>query len=147
MNLTELRKLILNSGFTLKELLKMKRNFITLYKDDPDVYDKYQSKTDCFCHYLLLIAEEIAMPLLFFTPTSLFIIAGMFFSDMAYGIPLMFSIYLFISISSSVYYSFSVRCHLITGSKLLVFYIRFKIKNKFQSLLSLSMSSIKSLTL
>ncbi|MFD0710205.1 hypothetical protein CE143_15230 [Photorhabdus luminescens] len=133
MNLTDLRKLILNSGFTLKELLKIKRNFITLYKDEPDVYDRYQNKTDCFCHYLLLIAEEVAMPLLFFTPIFLFIITGMFFSDMAYGIPLMFSIYLFISISSFFYYSFSVRCNLITGSKLLVFYIRFKIKNKFQS--------------
>ncbi|NRN30897.1 hypothetical protein [Photorhabdus heterorhabditis] len=128
MNLTDLRKLILNSGFTLKELLKMKRNFIMLYKDDPDVYDKYQSKTDCFCHYLLLIAEEVAMPLLFFTPIFLFIISGMFFSGKAYGIPLMFSIYLFILISSFIYYSLSVRCNLITGSKLLIFYIRFKIK-------------------
>ncbi|KAA1185246.1 hypothetical protein [Photorhabdus heterorhabditis] len=133
MNLTDLRKSILNSGFTLKELLKMKRNFIMLYKDDPDVYDKYQSKTDCFCHYLLLIAEEVAMPLLFFTPIFLFIISGMFFSEKAYGIPLMFSIYLFILISSFIYYSLSVRCNLITGSKLLIFYIRFKIKNKFQS--------------
>ncbi|OCQ52643.1 hypothetical protein Ppb6_01986 [Photorhabdus australis subsp. thailandensis] len=131
MNLIDLRKSILNSGFTLKELIKMKRNFIMLYKDDPDVYDKYQSKTDCFCHYLLLIAEEVAMPLLFFTPIFLFIISGMFFSGKAYGIPLMFSIYLFILISSFIYYSLSVRCNLITGSKLLIFYIRFKIKSKF----------------
>ncbi|CAQ83717.1 hypothetical protein [Photorhabdus asymbiotica] len=131
MNLTDLRKLILNSGFTLKELLKRKRNFIMLYKDDPDVYDKYQSKTDCFCHYLLLIAEEVAMPLLFFTPIFLFIISGMFFSNMAYGIPLMLSIYLFILISSFIYYSLSVSCNLITSSKLLIFYIRFKIKDKF----------------
>ncbi|WP_434524413.1 hypothetical protein [Photorhabdus asymbiotica] len=133
MNLTDLRKLILNSGFTLKELLKRKRNFIMLYKDDPDVYDKYQSKTDCFCHYLLLIAEDIAIPLIYLTAIYLFMITGMFFSDMAYGIPLMFSIYLFFAIFAFIYYSISVSCNLITGSKLLIFYIRFKIKNKFQS--------------
>ncbi|KOY60992.1 hypothetical protein AM629_16435 [Photorhabdus heterorhabditis] len=134
MNLTDLRKSILNSGFTLKELLKMKRNFIMLYKDDPDVYDKYQSKTDCFCHYLLLIAEYIAIPLIYLTPICLFMITGMFFSDMAYGIPLMTSIYLFFTIFSLIYYSFSVKCNPITGLKLAIFYIRFKIKNKFQSL-------------
>ncbi|MER2474901.1 hypothetical protein ABR965_21725 [Photorhabdus laumondii] len=131
MNLIDLRKLILNSGFTLKELLKIKRNFITLYKDEPDVYDKYQSKTDCFCHYLLLIAEEVAIPLIYLTPICLFMITGMFFSDMAYGIPLMTSIYLFFTIFFLIYYSFSVRCNPITGLKLATFYIRFKIKNKF----------------
>ncbi|WP_323838421.1 hypothetical protein [Photorhabdus africana] len=133
MNLIDLRKLILNSGFTLKELLKIKRNFIILYKDEPDIYDKYQSKTDCFCQYLLLIGEEIAIPLIYLTTIYLFMILGMFFSDMAYGVPLMFSIYLFFAISAFIYYSFSVSCNLITGSKLLIFYIRFKIKNKFQS--------------
>ncbi|MER2474902.1 hypothetical protein ABR965_21730, partial [Photorhabdus laumondii] len=122
MNLTDLRKLILNSGFTLKELLKMKRNFITLYKDDPDVYDKYQSKTDCFCHYLLLIAEEVATPLILLNSVCLFIISGMFFSDMAYGIPLMTSIYLFFKIFFLIYYGFSVRCNPITGLKLATFY-------------------------
>ncbi|KAA1185247.1 hypothetical protein F0L16_14875 [Photorhabdus heterorhabditis] len=131
MNLTDLRKLILNSGFTLKELLKIKRKFIMLYKDDPDVYDKYQSKTDCFCHYLLLIAEYIAIPLIYLTPICLFMITGMFFSDMAYGIPLMTSIYLFFTIFSLIYYSFSVKCNPITGLKLAIFYIRFKIKSKF----------------
>ncbi|AWK42683.1 MULTISPECIES: hypothetical protein [Photorhabdus] len=133
MNLIDLRKLILNSGFSLKELLKIKRNFIILYKDEPDIYDKYQSKTDCFCQYLLLIADEIAIPLIYLTTIYLFMILGMFFSDMAYGVPLMFSIYLFFAISAFIYYSFSVSCNLITGSKLLIFYIRFKIKNKFQS--------------
>ncbi len=67
MSLIDLRKLILNSGFTLKELLRIKRNFIILHKDDPDIYDKYQSKTDCFCQYLLLIADEIAIPLIYLT--------------------------------------------------------------------------------
>ncbi|EYU16067.1 hypothetical protein [Photorhabdus aegyptia] len=128
MNLTDLRKLILNSGFTLKELLKIKRSFIILHKDEPDVYDKYQSKTDCFCHYLLFIAEEVSLPLTFSTSVCLFIITGMFFSEMAYGIPLMSSIYLFFAISAFIYYSLSVSCNLITGSKLLIFYIRFKIK-------------------
>ncbi|MBS9433321.1 hypothetical protein [Photorhabdus hainanensis] len=131
MNLIDLRKLILNSRFTLKELLKIKRNFITLYKDEPDIYDRYQSKTDCFCHYLLLIAEEVAIPLIYLTPICLFMITGMFFSDMAYGIPLMTSIYLFFTIFFLIYYSFSVRCNPITGLKLATFYIRFKIKNKF----------------
>ncbi|MCW7549791.1 hypothetical protein OO184_18090 [Photorhabdus sp. APURE] len=131
MDLIDLRKLILNSGFTLKELLKIKRNFIVLHKDDPYIYDKYQSKTDCFCHYLLFIAEEVSLPLTFSTSVFLFIITGMFFSEMAYGIPLMSSIYLFFAISAFIYYSLSVSCNLITGSKLLIFYIRFKIKNKF----------------
>ncbi|MCA6221890.1 hypothetical protein [Photorhabdus antumapuensis] len=130
MDLTDLRKLILNSKFTLKELLKIKRNFITLYKDEPDIYDKYQSKTDCFCHYLLLIAEEVAIPLIYSTLINLFIISGMFFSGKAYGIPLMFSIYLFVLISSFIYYSLSVSCNLIIDSKLLILYIHFKIKNK-----------------
>ncbi|TDB56152.1 hypothetical protein C5468_00120 [Photorhabdus luminescens subsp. mexicana] len=62
MNLTDLRKLILNSGFTFKELIKIKRNFITLYKDEPDIYDKYQSKIDCFCHYLLFRSEQFPCP-------------------------------------------------------------------------------------
>ncbi|OWO83000.1 hypothetical protein B5C26_08380 [Photorhabdus luminescens] len=128
MNLTDLRKLILNSGFTFKELIKIKRNFITLYKDEPDIYDKYQSKTDCFCQYLLLIGEEIAIPLIYLTAIYLFMITGMFFSEMEYGIPLMLSIYLFFAISAFIYYSLSVSCNLITGSKLLIFYIRFKIK-------------------
>ncbi|CAQ83716.1 MULTISPECIES: hypothetical protein [Photorhabdus] len=131
MNLTDLRKLILNSGFTLRELLKIKRNFIMLYKDEPDVYDKYQSKTDCFCQYLLLIGEEIAIPLIYLTAIYLFMITGMFFSEMAYGIPLMLSIYLFFAIFAFIYYSLSVSCNLITGLKLATFYIRFKIKNKF----------------
>ncbi len=61
-------------------------------------------------------------------------ILGMFFSDMAYGVPLMFSIYLFFAISAFIYYSFSVSCNLITGSKLLIFYIRFKIKKQIKSL-------------
>lgn len=98
MNLTDLRKLILNSGFTLKELLKIKRNFIILYKDEPDIYDKYQSKTDCFCQYLLLIAEEVATPLILLNSVYLFIISGIFFSEKAYSIPLMTSIYLFFTI-------------------------------------------------
>ncbi|WP_434524414.1 hypothetical protein [Photorhabdus asymbiotica] len=131
MDLTDLRKLILNSGFTLKELLKRKRNFIMLYKDDPDVYDKYQSKTDCFCHYLLLIAEELATPLILLNSVCLFIISGMFFSEKAYNIPLMTSTYLFFTIFFLIYYSFSVRCNPITGLKLAILYIRFKIKNKF----------------
>ncbi|TNH44679.1 hypothetical protein [Photorhabdus luminescens] len=133
MNLTDLRKLILNSGFTFKELIKIKRNFITLYKDEPDIYDKYQSKTDCFCQYLLLIGEEIAIPLIYLAPVYLFIITGMFFSERTYSISLMSFIYLFFAIFAFIYYSLSVRCNLITGSKLLIFYIRFKIKNKFQS--------------
>ncbi|WP_072161978.1 hypothetical protein [Photorhabdus heterorhabditis] len=131
MNLTDLRKLILNSGFTLKELLKIKRSFLVLHKDDPYIYDKHQSKTDCFCHYLIFIAEEVSLPLTFSTPICLFIISGMYFSGKAYGIPLMFSIYLFFAISAFIYYSLSVGCNLITGSKLLIFHIRFKIKSKF----------------
>nr|WP_231849200.1 hypothetical protein [Photorhabdus asymbiotica] len=102
-----------------------------LYKDEPDVYDKYQSKTDCFCQYLLLIGEEIAIPLIYLTAIYLFMITGMFFSEMAYGIPLMLSIYLFFAIFAFIYYSLSVSCNLITGLKLATFYIRFKIKNKF----------------
>ncbi|WP_229008987.1 hypothetical protein [Photorhabdus laumondii] len=133
MNLIDLRKLILNNGFTLKELLKIKRSFLVLHKDAPHIYNKYQSKTDCFCHYLLFIAEEIAIPLLYLTPVYLFIITGMFFSEKTYSISLMSFIYLFFAISAFIYYSFSVSCNLITGSKLLIFYIRFKIKNKFQS--------------
>ncbi|WP_387689850.1 hypothetical protein [Photorhabdus sp. RM71S] len=128
MDLIDLRKLILNSGFTLKELLKIKRSFIILHKDAPGIYHKYQSRTDCFCHYLLFIADEVSLPLTFSTSVCLFIISGMFFSDMAYGIPLMSSIYLFFAISAFIYYSLSVSCNLITGSKLLIFYIRFKIK-------------------
>ncbi|KAA1185248.1 hypothetical protein F0L16_14880 [Photorhabdus heterorhabditis] len=131
MNLTDLRKSILNSGFTLKELLKIKRSFLVLHKDDPYIYDKYQSKTDCFCHYLLFIADEITLPIILLTSVYSFMITGMFFTGKAYGIPLMFSIYLFILISSFIYYSLSVSCNLITSSKLLIFYIRFKIKNKF----------------
>ncbi|TDB61695.1 hypothetical protein [Photorhabdus khanii] len=131
MNLTNLRKLILNSGFTLKELLKIKRNFILLYKDEPDIYDKYQSKTDCFCQYLLLIGEEIAIPLIYSTLINLFIISGMFFSGKAYGIPLMIFVYLSITISALFYFSYSVYCNFITGLKLAIFYVRFKIKNKF----------------
>nr|WP_231849201.1 hypothetical protein [Photorhabdus asymbiotica] len=99
-----------------------------LYKDEPDIYHKYQSRTDCFCHYLLLIAEELATPLILLNSVCLFIISGMFFSDMAYGIPLMSSIYLFFAISAFIYYSLSVSCNLITGLKLATFYIRFKIK-------------------
>ncbi|MGV7961909.1 hypothetical protein QPK13_12615 [Photorhabdus tasmaniensis] len=133
MNLTDLRKLILNSGFTLKELLKIKRNFIILYKDDPDTYDKYQSKTDCFCQYLLLIGEEIAIPLIYSTLINLFIISGMFFSGQAYGIPLMTFVYLSITTSALFYFSYSVNCNFILGLKLATFYIRFKIKTKFQS--------------
>ncbi|WP_072161980.1 hypothetical protein, partial [Photorhabdus heterorhabditis] len=101
------------------------------YKDDPDVYDKYQSKTDCFCHYLLLIAEELATPLILLNSVCLFIISGMFFSEKAYSIPLMTSTYLFFTIFFLIYYSFSVRCNPITGLKLAIFYIRFKIKSKF----------------
>ncbi|KMW71910.1 hypothetical protein TI10_17495 [Photorhabdus luminescens subsp. luminescens] len=133
MNLIDLRKLILNSEFTFKELIKIKRNFIMLYKDEPDIYDKYQSKTDCFCHYLLFIAEEVAIPLIYSTLINLFIISGMFFSGKAYGIPLMIFVYLSITISALFYFSYSVNCNFITGSKLATFYIRFKIKNKFQS--------------
>ncbi|AKH64751.1 MULTISPECIES: hypothetical protein [Photorhabdus] len=128
MNLADLRKLILNSGFTLKELLKIKRSFLVLHKDDPDVYDKYQSKTDCFCHYLLFIADEIALPIILLTSVYSFMMTGMFFSGKAYGIPLMSSIYLFFSISAFIYYTLSVSCNLITGLKLAIFYIRFKIK-------------------
>ncbi|WP_323838423.1 hypothetical protein [Photorhabdus africana] len=131
MDLIDLRKLILNSGFTLKELLKIKRNFIILYKDKPDIYDKYQSKTDCFYRYLLLIGEEIAIPLIYSTLINLFIISGMFFSGKAYGIPLMFFVYLSITTSALFYFSYSVNCNFITGLKLAIFYIRFKIKNKF----------------
>ncbi|WP_036773542.1 hypothetical protein [Photorhabdus australis] len=130
MNIIDLRKLILNSRFTLKELFKIKKNFIMLYKDDPDVYDKYQSKTDCFCHYLLLIAEELATPLILLNSVCLFIISGMFFSEKAYSIPLMTSTYLFFTIFFLIYYSFSVKCNPITGLKLAMFYIRFKIKSK-----------------
>ncbi|EQC00305.1 hypothetical protein B738_11870 [Photorhabdus temperata subsp. temperata M1021] len=90
MNLTDLRKLILNSGFTLKELLKIKRNFLILHKDNPYIYDKYKSKTDCFCHYLLFRGEEVAMPIIYSTLICSFIMLGMFFSGKAYGIPLMF---------------------------------------------------------
>ncbi|ETS31190.1 hypothetical protein BB987_06375 [Photorhabdus temperata] len=128
MNLADLRKLILNSGFTLKELLKIKRSFLVLHKDDPDVYDKYQSKTDYFCHYLLFIADEIALPIILLTSVYSFMMTGMFFSGKAYGIPLMSSIYLFFSISAFIYYTLSVSCNLITGLKLAIFYIRFKIK-------------------
>ncbi|NHB98000.1 hypothetical protein [Photorhabdus stackebrandtii] len=128
MNLADLRKLILNSGFTLKELLKIKRSFLVLHKDDPDVYDKYQSKTDCFCHYLLFIADEIALPIILLTSVYSFMMTGIFFSGKAYGIPLMSSIYLFFSISAFIYYTLSVSCNLITGLKLAIFYIRFKIK-------------------
>ncbi|TDB61696.1 hypothetical protein [Photorhabdus khanii] len=130
MNLTDLRKLILNSVFTLKELLKIKRNFIILHKDEPDIYHKYQSKTDCFCQYLLFITEEIALPIILLTSVYSFMILGMFFSEKAYGFPLMFSIYLFFAISAFIYYSLSVSCNLITSSKLLILYIRLKIKNK-----------------
>ncbi|PQQ27748.1 hypothetical protein [Photorhabdus hindustanensis] len=130
MNLIDLRKLILNSGFTLKELLKIKRSFIILHKDDPDIYDKYKSKTDCFCQYLLLIGEEIAMPLIYSTLINLFIILGMLFSGKAYGIPLMTFVYLSITTSALFYFSYSVNCNFITGLKLAIFYIRFKIKNK-----------------
>ncbi|MBS9425715.1 hypothetical protein EAE90_19325 [Photorhabdus caribbeanensis] len=133
MNLTNLRKLILNSGFTFKELIKIKRSFLVLHKDDPHIYNKYQSKTDCFCHYLLFIAEEVAAPLIMLTSVCLFIISGMFFSEKEYSIPLMSFIYLLFFISFSIYYSLSVSCNPITGLKLAAFYIRFKIKNKFQS--------------
>ncbi|NHB61210.1 hypothetical protein [Photorhabdus sp. RW14-46] len=130
MDLIDLRKLILNSGFTLKELLRIKRNFIILHKDDPDIYDKYQSKTDCFCHYLLFIAEEVAAPLIMLTSVCLFIISGMLFSEKEYSIPLMSFIYLLFFSSFSIYYSLSVSCNPVTGLKLAIFYIRFKIKNK-----------------
>ncbi|WP_225816170.1 hypothetical protein [Photorhabdus antumapuensis] len=133
MNLTDLRKLILNSGFTFKELIKIKRNFIILHKDEPDIYHKYQSKTDCFCHYLLFIAEEIALPIILLTSVYSFMILGMFFSEKTYSISLMLSIYLFFTISFFIYYSLAVSCNLITGSKLLIFHIRFKIKTRFQS--------------
>ncbi|WP_445497419.1 hypothetical protein [Photorhabdus sp. SF281] len=93
MNTTDLKKLILNSGFTLKELLKINRNFIILYKDDPDVYDKHQSKTDCFCQHLLFIAEEIALPIVLLTSVYSFIILGIFFSEKIYSISLMLFIY------------------------------------------------------
>uniref|UniRef100_UPI00092FA2B7 hypothetical protein n=1 Tax=Photorhabdus heterorhabditis TaxID=880156 RepID=UPI00092FA2B7 len=126
--------LILNSGFTLKELLKIKRKFIMLYKDDPDVYDKYQSKTDCFCHYLLLMGEEVATPLIYSTLINSFIISGMFFSDMVYGIPLMTFVYLSTTTFALFYFSYSVYCNFITGLKLAILYIRFKIKSKFNPL-------------
>ncbi|OCQ52642.1 hypothetical protein Ppb6_01985 [Photorhabdus australis subsp. thailandensis] len=131
MNLADLRKLILNSGLTLEELLKIKRSFLILHKDDPDIYDKYQSKTDCFCHYLLLIAEEVSTPLIYSTLINSFIISGMFFSDMVYGIPLMTFVYLSTTTFALFYFSYSVYCNFITGLKLAMFYIRFKIKSKF----------------
>ncbi|WP_336431736.1 hypothetical protein [Photorhabdus luminescens] len=103
MNLADLRKLILNSGFTIKELLKIKRSFIILHKDDPDIYHKYQSKTDCFCHYLLFRGEEAAMPIIYSTLISSFIMLGMLFSGKAYGIPLMFFVYLLTIVSFYFY--------------------------------------------
>ncbi|MBS9441438.1 hypothetical protein EAE89_06775 [Photorhabdus heterorhabditis] len=133
MNLTDLRKLILNSGFTLKELLKIKRSFLVLHKDDPHIYDKYQSKTDCFCHYLLFIAAEVAAPLILLTSVCLLMISSMFFDEKIQSILLMSSIYLFFFISFLIYYSLSVSCNPVTGLKLTIFYIRFKIKNKLQS--------------
>ncbi|KAA1185249.1 hypothetical protein [Photorhabdus heterorhabditis] len=131
MNLTGLRKLILNSGFTLKELLKIKRSFLVLHKDEPYIYDKYQSKTDCFCHYLLFIAEEVAAPLILLTSVCLLMISSMFFDEKIQNILLMLSVYLFFLISFLIYYSLSVSCNPITGLKLAIFHIRFKVKNKF----------------
>ncbi|OWO82999.1 hypothetical protein B5C26_08375 [Photorhabdus luminescens] len=131
MNLTDLRKLILNSGFTFKELIKIKRNFITLYKDEPDIYDKYQSKIDCFCHYLLFRGEEVAMPIIYSTLISSFIMLGMLFSGKAYGIPLMFFVYLLTTVSFLFLFGHSI--NLITELKLSILYFRFKIKTKFQS--------------
>ncbi|MBS9429086.1 hypothetical protein [Photorhabdus akhurstii] len=131
MNLIDLRKSILNSGFTLKELLKIKRNFLVLHKDDPYIYNKYQSKTDCFCYYLLFIAEEVAAPLIMLTSVCLFIISGILFSEKEYSISLMSFIYLLFFTSFSIYYSLSVSCNPITGLKLAIFHIRFKIKTKF----------------
>ncbi|NHB93577.1 hypothetical protein [Photorhabdus cinerea] len=132
MNLTDLRKLILNSGFTLEELLKMKRSFLVLHKDDPYIYDKYQIKTDCFCHYLLFIAEEVAAPLILLTSVCLLMISSMFFDEKIQNILLMSSVYLFFLISFLIYYSLSVSCNPVTGLKLAIFYIRFKIKSKFK---------------
>ncbi|WP_036773537.1 hypothetical protein [Photorhabdus australis] len=131
MPLIELRKLILNSGFTLKELLKIKRSFLVLHKDDPYIYDKYQSKTDCFCHYLLFIAEEVAAPLILLTSVCLLMISSMFFDEKIQSILLMSSVYLFFLISFLIYYSLSVSCNPVTGLKLAIFYTRFKIKSKF----------------
>ncbi|WP_387491467.1 hypothetical protein [Photorhabdus sp. RM96S] len=93
--------------------------------------NRYKSKTDCFCQYLLFIAEEVAIPLIYSTLINLFIISGMFFSGKAYGIPLMFFVYLSITTSALFYFSHSVNCNFITGLKLATCYIRFKIKTGY----------------
>ncbi len=131
MNPTDLRKLILNSEFTLKELLKIKRNFLILHKDTPYIYDKYKSKTDCFCQYLLFRSEEVSMSIIYSTLICSFIMLGMFFSGKAYGIPLMFFVYLLTTTSFLFLFGHSI--NFITELKLSIFYFRFKIKTKLQS--------------
>ncbi|NHB89957.1 hypothetical protein C5471_20520 [Photorhabdus tasmaniensis] len=135
MDLEKLRKLTLSSGFTFKELLMMQRIFKNLDDDERRYVIKYYTKSDNIYNIIIVFAEDAGDPVLFFTLMYVCcIIMEIFLHDentISY-LSLVSITYIISTIICICYKSFyhSYRYNFFTCIKLVIFYIRFKIKNK-----------------
>ncbi|KMW71909.1 hypothetical protein TI10_17490 [Photorhabdus luminescens subsp. luminescens] len=139
MDLEKLRKLTLNSGFTFKELLMLQRTFKNLDDDERRYVIKYYTKSDNIYNVIIVLAEDAGDPVLFLTFTyTCFIIAGLLSYDKNTISILSFAslIYIILTIICICYKSFyhRYRYNFFTCIKLVIFYIRLKIKEKLKQL-------------
>ncbi|MBS9433320.1 hypothetical protein EAE92_12215 [Photorhabdus hainanensis] len=139
MDLEKLRKLTLSSGFTFKELLMMQRTFKNLDDDERKYVIKYYTKSDNIYNVIIVLAEDAGDPVLFFALIYVgYIIMEVFLYDensMSH-LSLISIIYIISTIICICYKSFyhRYRYNFLTCVKLVIFYIRLKIKEKFKQL-------------
>ncbi|EQC00308.1 hypothetical protein GEA64_01200 [Photorhabdus khanii] len=139
MDLEKLRKLTLSSGFTFKELLMMQRTFKNLDDDERRYVIKYYTKNDNIYNVIIVLAEDAGDPVLFFTLMYAgCIIMEIFLYDensISY-LSLVSILYIISTIICICYKSFyhRYRYNLFTCIKLVIFYIRFRIKEHLKQL-------------
>ncbi|TDB61697.1 hypothetical protein C5467_04225 [Photorhabdus khanii subsp. guanajuatensis] len=139
MDLEKLRKLTLSSGFTFKELLMLQRTFKNLDDDERRYVIKYYTKSDNIYNVIIVLAEDAGDPVLFFALMYIGIIIMEIFlhneNTVSY-LSLISILYIISTIICICYKSFyhRYRYNFFTCIKLVIFYIRLKIKEKFKKL-------------
>ncbi|WP_225816172.1 hypothetical protein [Photorhabdus antumapuensis] len=139
MDLEKLRKLTLSSGFTFKELLMLQRTFKNLDDDERRYVIKYYTKSDNIYNVIIVLAEDAGDPVLFFALMYIGIIIMEIFlhneNTVSY-LSLISILYIISTIICICYKSFyhRYRYNFCTCIKLVIFYIRLKIKEKFKKL-------------
>ncbi|MBS9425713.1 hypothetical protein EAE90_19315 [Photorhabdus caribbeanensis] len=134
MDLEKLRKLTLSSGFTFKELLMMQRTFKNLDDDERRYVIKHYTKSDNIYNVIILFSEEVGFPVLYITAWYVVFILIELYDNAWFMIPFTSLTYVIVTMICLCYKHFCQNYTFPMCIKLIIFYIRFKIKEKLKKL-------------